>query len=141
MELYGKTPEIKTPCGTMKLTINRDEGGAIRETFIRFGRNGSCHHLYSEAVSRLIGLCLRYDIPIEEVAEELIGHVCTRAKIQGYEYGSCVDRIGHALLGDIPGEDVITQNNKPKCPECGMPLFFEEGCAHCRGCGYSLCSL
>ena len=26
-----------------------------------------------------------------------------------------------------------------KCPECGEPLVFEDGCKHCRSCGYSKC--
>ena len=25
------------------------------------------------------------------------------------------------------------------CPNCGEPLVFEEGCMHCRACGYSKC--
>lgn len=26
------------------------------------------------------------------------------------------------------------------CPDCGSVLWFEEGCANCRTCGYSRCS-
>ena len=26
-----------------------------------------------------------------------------------------------------------------KCPECGEELVFEDGCKHCRNCGYSKC--
>ena len=25
------------------------------------------------------------------------------------------------------------------CPDCGSTLWFEEGCANCRACGYSRC--
>ena len=26
-----------------------------------------------------------------------------------------------------------------ECPNCGNELIFEEGCMHCRECGYSRC--
>ena len=25
------------------------------------------------------------------------------------------------------------------CPDCGVTLFYQEGCANCPGCGYSRC--
>lgn len=25
------------------------------------------------------------------------------------------------------------------CPDCGSVLFYQEGCANCRCCGYSKC--
>jgi len=141
MELRGPTVQTKTPCGILELTVNSDEGGDIRETFIRFGRNGSCHHLYSEVVSRLIGVCLRHDVPIEEITEELLGQTCTKAKTQGYEYSSCMDAVGNMLKYGVP-EGTVTVDNTPKCPECGSPNYvFESGCATCQDCGFSYCGV
>ena len=144
MELHGLTLQTKTPCGVLELTINFDESGGIRETFIKLGRNGSCHHLYSEVVSRLIGLCLRHDIPIEEVAEELMGHICTKARTQCYEYGSCMDMVGNMLKYGVPEGTITTDtklDTKPKCPECSDLLVFEGGCSVCKSCGWSACSI
>jgi ribonucleoside-diphosphate reductase alpha chain len=44
----------------------------------------------------------------------------------------------HTPTPDIPNE---TDPNgfKIRCPECGSPLMFEEGCAKCHGCGFSQC--
>jgi ribonucleoside-diphosphate reductase alpha chain len=27
-----------------------------------------------------------------------------------------------------------------KCPECGQPISFEEGCLTCHFCGYTRCN-
>jgi ribonucleoside-diphosphate reductase alpha chain len=30
-------------------------------------------------------------------------------------------------------------DEKEKCPNCGEKLVFEDGCKHCKSCGYSKC--
>jgi hypothetical protein len=34
-----------------------------------------------------------------------------------------------------------TEDNTPKCPECGAEIMIVGHCATCYECGFSLCSL
>ena len=50
----------------------------------------------------------------------------------------------HALAPSPLGESADTQQPLLSfagiCPDCGTTLTYENGCAHCRTCGYSKCS-
>jgi ribonucleoside-diphosphate reductase alpha chain len=40
---------------------------------------------------------------------------------------------------DLLCEEVVDQEAKSACPECGKPVEHEGGCMVCRNCGYSKC--
>ena len=49
-------------------------------------------------------------------------------------------REGQVLNIEVPLEKIEEENEKQEvCPECGGRLKFEEGCAKCHKCGYSVC--
>ncbi len=180
-DLYGYTRVTTTGDGKLYTTVNYDERG-MREVVSNIGRSGGTLNSLSEAIGRLISLSLQYNVPVDELAQQLIGI----RSANPYGFGpnqvlSIPDAIGKVLkdsprqlgqmmmlqpYGQEPQEfqplavpqaqtvmvaDVSSLNRhgvhavevygeSPECPECGHSLEFGEGCAVCRGCGYSRCS-
>ena len=64
---------MKTPAGTLHLTMNHDKKGQPFEVFIEIGKAGSDLKAMSEAIGRLISLIFRLEpIPPKERAREII---------------------------------------------------------------------
>ena len=163
----GTTEKLKTGCGNLYFTINRDEEG-LCEVFCQMGRSGGCTSSQSEAISRLISLALRSGINLDEIVSQMKGIRCPSPIWQnGKMILSCSDAIATALSmyidkdagsgrsGEIP---VFTSNadieqlsrtlakSSPArnemagvCPDCGSVLDAAEGCLVCRSCGFSKC--
>lgn len=175
-DLYGFTRVTMTGDGKLYTTVNYDEQG-IREVVTNVGRSGGTLNSLSEAIGRLISLALQYNVPVDEIASQLIG--IRGANPSGFgpkQTLSIPDAIGKVLkdsprqLGSILSAQPVLQpaafpqplevaasypekvaarygvhavevyGESPECPECGHSLEFGEGCAVCRGCGYSRCS-
>jgi ribonucleoside-diphosphate reductase alpha chain len=162
----GVTQKIPTGCGNLYITINEDEEG-ICEVFSTMGKSGGCAASQSEAVSRMVSLSLRSGVSIDSIIKQVKGIRCpSPAWGEGGSILSCPDAIGRALeryMKDTMGHH---QSHKPRaaaqtagyvssgcdaggsknhlglcpeCPDCGGLLEFGEGCAFCRGCGFSKC--
>jgi ribonucleoside-diphosphate reductase alpha chain len=189
-DLYGFTRVTTTGDGKLYTTVNYDERG-MREVVSNIGRSGGTLNSLSEAIGRLISLSLQYNVPVDELAQQLIGI----RSANPYGFGpnqvlSIPDAIGKVLkdsprqLGQmmsfqphgmdsephdlgkahqafqplaVPQAQTVVvaeasalnrhgvhavevYGESPECPECGHSLEFGEGCAVCRGCGYSRCS-
>jgi len=178
-DLYGFTRVTTTGDGKLYTTVNYDERG-MREVVSNIGRSGGTLNSLSEAIGRLISLSLQYNVPADELAQQLIGI----RSANPYGFGpsqvlSIPDAIGKVLkdsprqLGQmmamqpqghefqpltVPQPQTVmvaeaagainrhgvhaveVYGESPECPECGNSLEFGEGCAVCRGCGYSRCS-
>lgn len=164
----GVTQKIPTGCGNLYITINEDEQG-ICEVFSTMGKSGGCAASQSEAVSRMVSLSLRSGVSIDSIIRQVKGIRCpSPAWGEGGSILSCPDAIGRALerynknnlgkrseagtgtaatLAPTPGATDCAQGGSrnhlglcPECPDCGGLLEFGEGCAFCRGCGFSKCS-
>lgn len=139
--LIGHTFKKKTACGTLYITINKDENGNIVEIFTNSSKNGTCKaNLNGE--TRMASLALRAGVKVDEVVEQLKGIHCqscafARAKGNQVDGTSCPDImakcIKEACSKQKPIEDVAE-----KCPECGKPVRHEGGCVVCD-CGFSKC--
>jgi ribonucleoside-diphosphate reductase alpha chain len=70
--VVGTTQRIQTGYGSLYVTINEDEHGAF-ELFATLGKSGGYTASFTEAVSRLVSLCLRSGIDANEVAKQLEG--------------------------------------------------------------------
>ena len=81
--------------------------------------------------AKLISGVLRYGMPIEQVIKMISGLQMDSETINSWKVG--VERALKKYIQD--GTKVEGQ----VCPKCGEPLIFEEGCMHCRNCGYSRC--
>ena len=100
-ETYGSTIDKKTACGKMFITINHDKTNHIVESFISIGKAGMCQANLN-AVNRLISICLRSGIKVEEVIHQLKGIRCDSCRTlitkgQKLDGISCPDVIGRVL--------------------------------------------
>ena len=163
-DLYGFTRCTTTGDGKLYTTINYDEFG-MREVFTIVGRSGGTIFSLSEALGRMVSMALQHNIPVDEIANKLIG--IRGANPTGFgqtKVLSIPDALGRALkeaprqLGPVLAQQprgavhamihaprvaahaVEVYGESPECPECGHGLNFGEGCATCRECGFSRCS-
>ena len=135
----GRTHKIRSGCGNLYVTVNRDETG-VCEVFVQVGKSGGCITSQSEAVGRLISLSLRSGVKLEAIAEHLAGIRCPNPNFyQGKTVLSCADGIAHVLENYIDGEEIVRFNGTIACPDCGAMLELSEGCFTCKSCGYSKC--
>ncbi len=166
----GVTQKIPTGCGNLYITINEDEEGIceVFSTMGKSGgcaasQSEAVTRMVSMALRSGVGL----DTIIEQLKGI---RCPSPAWGEGGSILSCPDAIGRALerymkdgsglrqvqkpaAAEVPGPtvpytstDCVKGDNRnhlglcPECPDCGGMLEFGEGCAFCRGCGFSKCS-
>ena len=139
----GTTIKSKTGCGSLFITLNKDEEGLF-EIFTNLGKAGGCPS-QSEATARILSVALRSGVEPEILIEQLKGIRClstvtSRKTNKDIDVLSCPDAIARAM------EDVLGQCYEPtgtssinKCPDCSYSLRRESGCNICDNCGYSKC--
>ena len=81
--------------------------------------------------AKLISGVLRYGMPIDQVIKMISTLQMDSETINSWKVG-----VERALKKYIQDGTVVQGQ---VCPNCGNPLIFEEGCMHCRECGYSRC--
>ena len=163
-QVQGRTYRRQTPAGTARVVINEVDRDPF-EVFMLLGRAGSEVQSFMEALGRIISLYLRSDgnlsprRRLQLAADQLKG--IGGAHQMGFGTDrvlSVVDAIGlildrHLNPDGAPepapaalGGAAVGAPARPNatamdlCPECNAPtLLYEEGCTHCRSCGYSRC--
>jgi ribonucleoside-diphosphate reductase alpha chain len=81
--------------------------------------------------AKLISGVLRYGMPIDQVIKMISSLQMDSESINSWKVG-----VERALKKYIQDGTVVQGQS---CPNCGNALIFEEGCMHCRECGYSRC--
>lgn len=156
----GLTERVNTGEGMLYITINEDMDGPC-EIFTTIGKHGGNAAAQSEAISRLISLCLRCGIDAKSIIKQLKG-IAGPSPVwdDGQLILSTPDAIGKVLerylerrakpatapkpLRPKP-EAAKTEEKIPvtlssaTCPECGGTVYYEEGCITCHSCGSSKC--
>ena len=139
----GKTSKFRMGCGTLFVTVNKDDEG-ICEVFANLGKAGGCPS-QSEATCRVISTALRSGVDPNVIINQLSGIRCLSTAVarkvnKGVDVLSCPDAIAQALEEAIGLSDTA-QNHQfiKKCPDCGQVLRFESGCDICKNCGFSKC--
>ena len=165
----GVTQKIPTGCGNLYITINEDEEGIceVFSTMGKSGGcAASQSEAVSRMVSLALRSGISIDSIIKQVKGI---RCPSPAWGEGGSILSCPDAIGRALeryvkenmspqwkqhkpkpATDSPilgyaSSDCAKGSGKnhlglcPECPDCGGLLEFGEGCAFCRGCGFSKC--
>lgn len=139
----GTTIKSKTGCGSLFITLNKDEEGLF-EIFTNLGKAGGCPS-QSEATARIVSVALRSGVEPEVLIEQLKGIRClstvTRRKSnKDIDVLSCPDAIARAMQDALgQGTEMVTTSSINKCPDCSFPLRKESGCNVCDNCGYSKC--
>ncbi len=139
----GSTTKYRMGCGTLFVTVNRDDSG-LCEVFSNLGKAGGCP-AQSEATCRAVSVALRCGVSPEILIEQLKGIRCLSAISRKKNHHdidvlSCPDAIARALQ-DAVGSPQARPDEPPfdKCPVCGHPLRMDSGCKICDHCGYDKC--
>jgi ribonucleoside-diphosphate reductase alpha chain len=139
----GKTSKFRMGCGTLFVTVNKDDSG-ICEVFANLGKAGGCPS-QSEATCRVVSAALRSGIDPEVIIDQIGGIRCLSAAVarkanKGVDVLSCPDAIARALQEALEDAEIILQPLfERNCEECGQPMRWESNCAICDRCGISKC--
>jgi len=138
----GKAEDFLLPPYVEKGTIIREKikGEASRYDFRYTDKDG--YTIMMQGLSRsfnkeywnyarLISGVLRHGMPIQYVINLVQNLNVDEDNINTWKNG-----IARALKKYVPDGIV---DEKEKCPNCGEKLVFEDGCKHCKNCGYSKC--
>lgn len=95
----GKTYRVETGSGDLYTTCNDDEDGSLFEVFVTIGKSGGFVASFTEAIGRLISLCLRCGVQSDLIAKQLIGIRGPRWTMhEGKQVYSVPDAIGRVIL-------------------------------------------
>ncbi len=161
--LKGDIFKTKTGSGTLYTSVGMDENGFPVEIFINISKHGSDVSAFSEALGRVISIALQNGIPVESIAETIIGITGdSSAWDSGKLIKSIPDAVGRILkdFADKLNKESLEQtlfdkekikadiDDKPReiigakiCPHCGEKSYIKtEDCSTCLSCGFSRCS-
>jgi len=99
--ITGRTQKILTGYGALYVTINEDEKGLF-EVFAQIGRGGGYTASFTEGIARLVSLCLRTGLPVDEIIDQLEGIRSPRIAVDhGERVYSIPDAIAKAIKRHI----------------------------------------
>ena len=139
----GQTAKYRIGCGTLFVTVNKDENG-LCEVFANLGKAGGCPS-QSEATCRAVSAALRSGVRPEVLIEQLkdircLSTIAGRKTNKDIDVLSCPDAIAIALQEALGKEyQPREKSHQKKCPNCGHPLRKEAGCYMCDNCKVSDC--
>jgi len=150
----GVTDKILTGHGKVYVTVNKLNGTPI-EVFCNGGTAGGCDSANTEAITKLISLCLRSKVDPMEVVEQLRNITCCPIWDNGFHIMSLPDAISKVLHDHIENKLIKTiryTGNGEKaqfipgfkldatpCYNCGGKLIHSQGCVECQSCGWNKC--
>jgi len=139
----GQTHKFRMGCGTLFVTVNRDERG-LCEVFANLGKAGGCPS-QSEATCRAVSAALRSGVNPNIMINQLSGIRCLSAATarkanKGIDVLSCPDAIARALKKTLGQVDINSVSRFQRiCEECGRSMRREANCVVCDFCGDSKC--
>ena len=148
----GETIGINTGHGKIYITVNSMSNKPF-EVFSTVGKAGGCDAAHMEAIARLISMCLRSNIDIDEIIDQLRNITCCPIWDDGFQITSVPDAISKVLY-DVTYPDaaqpIATQDNVlytkeskqltlGACIQCSGQTIYEEGCLKCTSCGWNKC--
>lgn len=139
--------KIPTPSGNMYVMTSFFNGNPV-EVFCNLGKSGMDDYAYTEALGRLMSLCLKKGIDYKHIVKTMKGIRGRDVSLFNNEYVYSVpDAIAIALKESVSSYNGVDCNkdreeslNNNLCPDCNMPLQMEGKCPVCYNCGYNKCS-
>jgi len=99
--ITGRTQKILTGYGPLYVTVNEDDKGLF-ELFAQIGRGGGYTASFTEGLARLVSLCLRSGVPVDEIIDQLEGIRSPRLALDhGERIFSIPDAIAKAIKRHI----------------------------------------
>jgi ribonucleoside-diphosphate reductase alpha chain len=99
--ITGRTQKILTGYGALYVTVNEDDRGLF-EVFAQIGRGGGYTASFTEGLARLVSLCLRSGVPVDEIIDQLEGIRSPRIAVDhGERVYSIPDAIAKAIKRHI----------------------------------------
>ncbi|MCP4666660.1 MAG: vitamin B12-dependent ribonucleotide reductase [Deltaproteobacteria bacterium] len=144
--LDGFTTKMATGMGNLYVTVTEYEGRPF-EVFATIGKSGRSTTAKTEAIGRLVSLCLRSGVTPDNIVTQLkdIGGEHPVFQKDGLVL-SIPDAIGRVLEKRYLKDGAYRRRRKhahsllgETCPECGQTISFEEGCMTCHFCGFTKC--
>lgn len=159
--LRGVTRKIRTPFGTVYVTVNYDPGSRqIAEIFVRESSGNEAWEL----VGRLLSLLLRARVPMEKILPQLyrtrgqntiildekiltsVAQAIARTIERAAEIFKATASENMTIPPGKPASPADGDSVRPvgviarSCPECGRETLYPAGgCLTCVTCGYSTC--
>ena len=96
----GLTEKRKLGCGSLYVTVSGDENGHKPiEVMVSLGKAGSCTKCQNEALTRMITIGLKHDVPVDAIIEELKDLECPSRNLwpESDRNLSCADAIAQVL--------------------------------------------
>lgn len=139
--------KIPTPSGSMYMMTSFYKNKPV-EVFCNLGKSGMDDYAYTEALGRVISLCLKRGIPADNIIKTLKGIRGREVSVFNDHYVYSVpDAIAIALGEAVAGYEGLSSETRRDsnlsnnlCPDCNVPLTLDNGCFSCYNCGYSSCS-
>jgi len=103
--LEGSTTRLKTPCGSMFITMN-DCDNKLCEVMLTLGKSGTCQNLLFRTISLLMSVMLQSGIPkdkiVKAISKQMEGN-CGNGRIyfDGTQYYSCIDFVFKRIVEDL----------------------------------------
>ena len=112
----GTTNKYKTACGSLWITVNRDQEGNLIEIFINTSKAGICKSNI-DAIGRILSAGLRAGIKVDVLIEQIQGIQCQACrgeiargrKLDGL---SCPDIVSKALAQEYAREELVLRKSK-----------------------------
>ncbi len=99
--ITGRTQKILTGYGPLYVTVNEDDKGLF-ELFAQIGRGGGYTASFTEGLARLVSLCLRSGVPVDEIIDQLEGIRSPRLALDhGERIYSIPDAVAKAIKRHI----------------------------------------
>jgi ribonucleoside-diphosphate reductase alpha chain len=99
--ITGRTQKILTGYGALYVTVNEDDKGLF-EVFAQIGRGGGYTASFTEGIARLVSLCLRSGVPVDEIIDQLEGIRSPRIAVDhGERVYSVPDAVAKAMKRHI----------------------------------------
>lgn len=139
----GLSTKFRMGCGTLFVTVNRDEKG-ICEVFANLGKAGGCPS-QTEATCRAVSAALRSGVDPMVMIDQLSKIRCLSTAVarktnNEVDVLSCPDAIARALREAVGlSEEKEVPLFRQTCEDCGRAMRREANCAVCDFCGISRC--